>query len=144
KNRPCSFALGASQFLAMLFLSLAPGFSRVLAAAHGIQPLQRFRATKPLKRLDTNIAPNTRLKPGPNESFVSCNKLRCVLLRSPARRVFMSRRSLGASGSNARSGLMTKEWGKRTKHKIAIPVVCPIRLPNSPGRLSALRQVFGE
>jgi len=51
-------------------VSLAPGFSRVMASHEMAQPFQRFfRAfQKPLKRLNHPPYLTTRLKPGANKS----------------------------------------------------------------------------
>jgi hypothetical protein len=62
--------LGASQFLAELFFSLAPGFSRVNRARRKwkrFQPFSAPAATKPLKRLGAASPAPTGLKPGANE-----------------------------------------------------------------------------
>jgi len=64
------FRLGASQFLAELFFSLAPGFSRVNRARRKwkqFQPFSALAATKPLKRLGAASPAPTGLKPGANE-----------------------------------------------------------------------------
>jgi hypothetical protein len=61
---------GASQFLAELFFSLAPGFSRVNRARRKWERFQLFSApaaTKPLKRLGAASPAPTGLKPGANE-----------------------------------------------------------------------------
>ncbi len=60
----------ASQFLAELFFSLAPGFSRVNRARgkwKRFQPFSAPAATKPLKRLGAASPAPTGLKPGANE-----------------------------------------------------------------------------
>jgi len=63
---------GASQFLAELFFSLAPGFSRVNRARRKwerFQPFSAPAATKPLKRLGAASPAPTGLKPGANEKL---------------------------------------------------------------------------
>ena len=68
-RRP-SCGRGASQFLARLFFSLAPGFSRVNRARRKwkrFQPFSAPAATKPLKRLGAASPAPTGLKPGANE-----------------------------------------------------------------------------
>jgi hypothetical protein len=62
--------MGASQFLAELFFSLAPGFSRVNRARRKwkrFQPFSAPAATKPLKRLGAASPIPTGLKPGAHE-----------------------------------------------------------------------------
>jgi hypothetical protein len=62
--------VGASQFLAELFFSLAPGFSRVNRARRKwkrFQPFSAPAATKPLKLLGAASPAPTGLKPGANE-----------------------------------------------------------------------------
>jgi hypothetical protein len=68
--RRCGSAWGASQFLAELFFSLTPGFSRVNRAGRKwkrFQPFSAPAATKPLKRLGAASPTPTGLKPGANE-----------------------------------------------------------------------------
>ena len=69
---------GASQFLAELFFSLAPGFSRVNRARRKwkrFYPFSAPAAPKPLKRLGAASPVPTGLKPGANER---CKKVRCA------------------------------------------------------------------
>jgi hypothetical protein len=64
--------MGASQFLAELFFSLAPGFSRVNRSRRKWKRFQPFSVpavTKPLKRLGAASPAPTGLKPGANEKL---------------------------------------------------------------------------
>jgi hypothetical protein len=69
-NRRLARQGDASQFLAELFFSLAPGFSRVNRARRKwkrFQPFSAPAATKPLKRLGAASPAPTGLMPGANE-----------------------------------------------------------------------------
>jgi hypothetical protein len=76
-NSQLSTLKGASQFLAELFFSLAPGFSRVNRARRKWKRFQPFSApatTKPLKRLGAASPAPTGLKPGANERLQESEK----------------------------------------------------------------------